>query len=80
MSEKDAGGSFAAVIDEVSHQREPIGITRNGERKAVLISADEFASIEESLYLLSTPANAERIRQGIADFNAGKTAAHELCD
>jgi antitoxin YefM len=80
ISETEAGGCLSAMVDEVALKRKPIGITRDGEQKAVLIAADEFAAIEESLYLLSTPANSERIRQGIADFNAGKIQTGELCD
>jgi antitoxin YefM len=46
----------------------------------VLLAAEEFAAMEETLHLLSTPANAERIREGLADYQAGKLQTGELCD
>ena len=40
----------------------------------------DFYTPEETLHLLSTPANAERIRQGLVDYSTGKLQAGELCD
>jgi len=76
----EARNNLAGLIERVKQDRQPITITRNGEDSAVLISAEEFAGMEETIHLLSTPANAERIRQGLADYSDGKTAEHELCD
>ena len=45
-----------------------------------LLDADESAALEETLHLLSTPANAEQLRQGLRDFAAGKRMTGELCD
>jgi len=36
------------------------------------MTKDEYDSIQETLYLLSSPANAERLRTAIRDFNAGE--------
>ena len=37
-----------------------------------LVSVDECDSWKETIYLLSSPANAEHLRQSIAAANAGK--------
>jgi antitoxin YefM len=71
---------LGSLLDDLAQGRQPITITRNGREAAVLISADEFASIQETLHLLSTPANTERLRQGLTDFTAGKLLSHDLCD
>lgn len=47
---------------------------------AVLLAPDEYAGMEETLHLLSTPANAERIRQGLRDYEEGNLREAELCD
>ena len=44
----------------------------------MLVSASEWASIEEALYLLSSPANAKRLMEGIARSDAGEGEEHEL--
>jgi antitoxin YefM len=66
---------FTSLLDEVARDREPIAITRDGKSTAVLLAADEFTSMEETLHLLSTAANAEEIRKSLADFAAGKLQA-----
>jgi PHD/YefM family antitoxin component YafN of YafNO toxin-antitoxin module len=36
--------------------------------------------MEETLHLLSSPANAERLRQGLSDFEQGKVLNHKLSE
>lgn len=79
VSYTDARNQLARLMDTTVRDREPITITRNGEGKVVMISADEFAAMEETLHLLSTPANAERIRQGLSDYKSGKKISGKLC-
>ena len=80
ISYTDARNGFAGLMEAATRDREPITITRNGEGTVVILAAEEYAAMEETLHLLSTPANAERIRQGLADFAAGKLDTGELCD
>lgn len=48
------------MIDKVVAERAPLAITLERGEGAVLISASEWASIEETLHLLRSPANARR--------------------
>jgi antitoxin YefM len=48
--------------------------------EVVLVSPDESDSWKETLYLLSSPANAEHLRQSIAEANAGKFDEKALLD
>ncbi len=80
ISYTEARNGLASLMATVNRDREPITITRNGEGTAVLLAADEYASMEATLHLFSTTANAERIRQGLSDFAAGKLQTGELCD
>ena len=70
--------NLKAVIDQAIADRAPIAITRQRGEGAVLISASEWASIEETLYLLRSPANAKHLLESIAELDAGKGEAHEL--
>ena len=47
---------------------------------AFLVSADEYRSLKETVYLLQSPRNAERLRQSIAQLRAGDTEPHELAE
>ena len=80
ISYTEARNQLAGLMETANRDREPITITRNGSGTAVLLAADEYAAMEETMHLLSTPANAERIRQGLADYAAGKLHPGELCD
>ena len=80
ISYTDARNRLASLIERANQDREPIAITRNGTGTAVLLAADEYAAMEATLHLLSTPANAERIRKGLRDYAAGKLRAGKLCD
>jgi antitoxin YefM len=46
--------------------------------KAVLISADEFAALEETAYLLPVPANAKRLLESLQQARSGDRHEHEL--
>jgi antitoxin YefM len=80
VSYKEACDHLSSLMDSATRDREPIAITRNGAGTVVLLAAEEFAAMEETLHLLSTPANAERLRESLADYKAGKLQSGELCD
>lgn len=54
------------TIDEVNENCAPISITTNKGKGAVLIGEDEWAAIEETLYLLSIPGMGESLLAGMA--------------
>ncbi len=57
-----ARGSLYSLIDEANSSHEPIQIT--GKRgNAVLISEDDWRSIQETLYLQSIPGMVESIKK-----------------
>ena len=54
------------LLDEAADSHEPIHIT--GKRSnAVLVSEDDWRSIQETLYLLSVPGMRDSIRKGMAE-------------
>jgi len=65
LSATEARTRLYNLIDQVSSSHEPILIT--GKRgNAVLISEDDWRSIQETIYLLNIPGMHESIRQGLA--------------
>lgn len=67
-------------LDEVHQSRTPLLVTRQGAASAVVIDKEEYDGLMETLHLLSSPKNAERLLQGIADLDAGKGEFHDLID
>lgn len=80
ISYSEARENLKAVIDKVIADRAPLTITRQRGEGAVLISESEWASIEETLYLLRSPKNAERLLEAIKGLDAGKGEEHELIE
>jgi antitoxin YefM len=73
--------NLAAAIDQVNADHEPLVIIRDrGKPAAVLMSLEDYASLEETCYLLSSPANAERLLASIAELEDGKGTEHELLE
>jgi antitoxin YefM len=72
--------NMAAYLDEVEDSRAPLFVTRNKRKAVVIISEDEYASMAETMHLLSNPVNAELLRESIAEMNAGKFVEHEIVE
>ena len=77
---KEAKKHLDRLIEQVNADAEPTIICGDQGQKAVLLSLEEFNSWQETLYLLSNPANAEHLRQSIAEAKAGKIGEKELID
>ena len=75
---KQAKINFQEVVQRVLDDVTPtIVITESGQ-SVVVLSLDEYNAWQETLYLLSIPANADRLRQSIAEDQAGYTVDREL--
>lgn len=74
----DTRANLKAVLDRVVADKAPIAIARSKGEGVVLISESEWASIEETLHLLSSPKNAERLLDAIKGLEAGEGVEREL--
>ncbi len=80
-SYSDFRKNLAAAIERVNADHEPVVITRDkGKPSAVLMSLEDFASYEETRYLLRSPANAERLIVSITSLDAGEGREHDLAE
>jgi antitoxin YefM len=80
LSVTETRANLKAVLDRVVADRAPIAIVRARGEGVVMVSASEWASIEETLYLLQSPANAKHLLEGIAELDAGRGEEHELIE
>ena len=74
----EARDNLKAVMDKAASSRAPVLITRQRGENVVMISAEEWAGMEETLHLMASPANAKRLMEGIARLDAGEGEEHEL--
>ncbi|MBB5711079.1 type II toxin-antitoxin system Phd/YefM family antitoxin [Sphingomonas xinjiangensis] len=78
VSYSEARENLKKVMDKAVADRAPVLITRQRGENVVMISAEEWAGTEETLHLMSSPANAKRLMEGIARFDAGEGEEHAL--
>ncbi|WP_312745323.1 YoeB-YefM toxin-antitoxin system antitoxin YefM [Cedecea neteri] len=60
---------LADTMQKVIDDRNPLLITRQNGGNCVLLSEEHYNSLEETAYLLRSPANAARLSQAIEDIN-----------
>lgn len=75
-----ARANLASMMDRVCNDHEPLIITRNGEQSVVMLSLEDFKALEETAYLLRSPANAKRLLSAAEQLNMGKGKARKLVE
>jgi antitoxin YefM len=59
-------------LDEVCDSRAPLAVIRRNGESVVMMALTEYEALEETLHLLSTPANAEHLRKSMMQAEAEK--------
>lgn len=72
--------NLANVLDKVNDDHNPVLVTRQNGKPAVILSLEDYKSFEETAYLMASPANAQRLNQAIAEVEAGKVVSHDLIE
>jgi len=71
--------NIATYFDQVVDDREPLVVTRQGDKgNVVVLSEEEFAGWQETVHLLSSPKNAARLMRSIRQVKAGGAREREL--
>lgn len=70
--------SLATTMKKVCENHEPVIITRQKEESVVMLSLEDFRSLEETAYLLRVPKNARRLLESIAELERGNGKARKL--
>lgn len=75
LSLADARAQFSRLVESAVTTHERFEVTRNGDRVAVLLSADDYDALLETLDILARPDDVEAIRRGLADLEAGDVSS-----
>jgi antitoxin YefM len=73
ISASEARQRLFPLLEQVNTDHEPVRITSKGG-DAVLMSADDYDSWQETVYLLRSPENARRLMEAVARDKANATA------
>ena len=80
LSFSESRQNYAATLDQVVDDREPVVITRTGHESVVIVSLAEWNALQETLHLLRSPANARRLLDSIEELESGGGTVRELID
>ncbi|MGV0992590.1 MAG: type II toxin-antitoxin system Phd/YefM family antitoxin [Mycobacterium sp.] len=73
ISASEARQRLFPLLEQVNTDHEPVRITSKAG-DAVLMSADDYDSWQETVYLLRSPENAKRLMEAVARDKAGHAA------
>ncbi len=76
----DARANLAQTMNRVCEDRTPVVITRRNAQSVVLMSLEDYDQLDETAYLLRSPANARRIREALAELAAGGGTVRQLVE
>lgn len=67
------------LIEEVNDDQVAVEIVSKSGT-AFLVSADEYHALRETVHLLQSPRNAERLRESLEDLRAGRIVEKDLSE
>ncbi|REL30118.1 type II toxin-antitoxin system Phd/YefM family antitoxin [Thalassotalea euphylliae] len=80
ISYTTARANLAKTMEKVCEDHAPVIITRKSESPVVMMSLEDYKAMQETTYLLRSPANARALLESIAELEAGKGAERELME
>ena len=72
--------NLKSFLDSVEENNETLIIKRGAGKGTVLISLEEYNSIMETVHLLKSKANADRLFESINQMKKGKVVRKKLID
>ncbi len=71
----EARSNLTELLDDVEDRHEHVLITRNGRPSAVILSANEYESLEETLEILEDKELLEALKRSDQDVKAGRLSS-----
>lgn len=80
VSYSEARQNLSTTMIQTVEDKTPVLITRQNGESCVLMSLDEYNSLEETAYLMRSPKNARRIMDSIESLKDGKGMEREIIE
>jgi antitoxin YefM len=72
--------NLAATMDFIVQNHTPITITRQNKESVVMLSLDDYRSLEETIHLMQSAKNSQRLNSAIEQLESGRGKVKELLD
>lgn len=77
LSLADARANLSKLVESAVTTHERFEVTRNGDRAVVLLSAEDYDALLETVDVLSRAEEVQALREGLEDLEAGRTSTLE---
>ncbi len=71
-------GNLAKTMKKVCDDHDPVIITRKQHDAVVMMSLEDYESLNETAYLLHSPKNTRRLLESIEELEKGKGKERKL--
>lgn len=72
--------NYARTLDSVVEDREEVIVTRSDKESVVIVSIDDYRSLQKAAYLPRNPDNAARTLRSIERLESGGGTVHDLVE
>ena len=72
--------NLAKTMEKVCKDHAPVIVTRKTTDSVVIMSLEDYETLEETAYLLRSPKNTRRLMESIAQLEEGQGSERELSD
>ncbi|HZX11267.1 MAG TPA: type II toxin-antitoxin system prevent-host-death family antitoxin [Acidobacteriota bacterium] len=76
----EARENLSNIIEKVCEDHDPLIITKRRDKAVVMISLEDYESIEETAYLLRSPRNMQRLLESIKELEEGRGKERNLIE
>jgi antitoxin YefM len=77
VSDDELRSNLASYLDQVCDDGTPLLVTRPNARNVVLISGQDYGGLIDTIHLLESPANADRLLRSISQADQGELPPRE---
>lgn len=76
----EARRNLKSLMDSVIEDRTAVTITRTTSEPVIMMAKTEYDALMETLHLIRSPRNADRLREAIAEVDRGDVVDAEIVD
>ena len=80
LTYSDTRARLKEVMDRVVQDRTPVVVARKRGESVVMVSLADWSAMEETLHLVSSPVNAQRLAAAIGQLDAGAGSERDLIE
>ena len=79
-SSTDLRANLSSMMDRVNDDHEPLLVTRAKGKPVIVISLEDYEAMDETAYLLASPANAKALREAISRVERGEVVTKTMAE